>query len=47
MPAGLWGTVLNEGAMKGILVTTADDGPDMGFYLLLHVSSVFNLCLKN
>lgn len=24
----LWGTVLNEGAMKGILVTTADYGPD-------------------
>ena len=24
----LWGTVLNEGAMKGILVTTADFGPD-------------------
>lgn len=24
----LWGTVLNEGAMKGILITTADYGPD-------------------
>ncbi len=24
----LWGTVMNEGAMKGILVTTADYGPD-------------------
>lgn len=24
----LWGTVLNEGAMKGILITTADFGPD-------------------
>jgi restriction system protein len=24
----LWGTVMNEGAMKGILITTADYGPD-------------------
>lgn len=24
----LWGTVMNEGAMKGILVTTSDYGPD-------------------
>jgi restriction system protein len=24
----LWGTVMNEGAGKGILVTTADYGPD-------------------
>jgi restriction system protein len=24
----LWGTVLNEGAMKGILITTTDYGPD-------------------